>query len=396
MAAPGSLAADAASSARTRAEGALLAGRSTAVAGTEAAAMVDHQRSAPAVRSSPSAFGSPPDEAEAGVETAAGPTLASAPVGLETRAGAASSAAGPGSAAGADVAARAIAEASGPQQLMSGRRGKRGSASASSEPQVEVPDPARKVQRRARAIWEYDPPWLYLPHLPSRWESEEGGRHASTRARSPTMDTGSAGSDVVKRRRVVRATGDARPSATSTGIATQPEGGGVPAGASAERQEEDTRPALTSYDDPEGGLWDDGGWSPGGDRDEVAFEQPPSDGDGEEVPGGLTEAETAGAHTAGAATGGHPRRRRAGRGEGSGRRYASVEADPIDARDGMGHSLFITGSVVWCGLCGRYAARRLGAALKRQCPGRADGAASTQLVRLRAGRHPLTGKALLH
>ncbi len=349
---------------------------------------------APPAMPGTSAVGTPPAGAAAGMGTAAEAVSASAPTEAGGGAGAASSAAGCSAAEGADDSTGALVGSSGPQRIGRGG-GKRGSASASSDHQSETLDPARKVQRRARAIWEYDPSWLYLPHLPSRWEVEEGERQAHARARSPTMDMGSAGSSLAKRRRAAQVAGDAAPGLASAEVVAQAGSSEMPAGASTDRRHRgDNRPARTSYDDPEGGPSEEESWSGGGDRGEEAFEQPPSDEGGEGAPGGSTGAQAAAVHAAEAA-GRYPRRRRAGSGGTSGRRYASAEADPIDASDARGHSLLITGSVVWCGLCGRYAARRLGAALKRQCPGRAEGAASTQLARLRAGRHPLTGKALL-
>ncbi len=78
-----------------------------------------------------------------------------------------------------------------------------------------------------------------------------------------------------------------------------------------------------------------------------------------------------------------------------GRRYLGVHRDPVDAADDRGHHLRVTGPVVWCDRCARYASRRLGRALKAACSGEAKGAYSTRLLRLRAGRHPLTGDLLV-
>ncbi len=78
-----------------------------------------------------------------------------------------------------------------------------------------------------------------------------------------------------------------------------------------------------------------------------------------------------------------------------GRRYLGVKSDPVDAANARGHSLRITGPVIWCNLCGRYATRRLGKALKSDCSGTAGPAYVTRLARLRDGRHPLTGKFIL-
>ncbi len=78
-----------------------------------------------------------------------------------------------------------------------------------------------------------------------------------------------------------------------------------------------------------------------------------------------------------------------------GRRYSGVVNDPVDAADANGHSLRITGSVIWCAVCGNHAARRLGKALKAPCPGGATPANKTRLARLRQGLHPISSKPLV-
>ncbi len=78
-----------------------------------------------------------------------------------------------------------------------------------------------------------------------------------------------------------------------------------------------------------------------------------------------------------------------------GRRYTGVNSDPVDAADARGHKLRITGSVIWCCVCGNHAARRLGKALKTDCPGGASTANQTRLSRLKQGLHPLTSRPLL-
>ncbi len=88
----------------------------------------------------------------------------------------------------------------------------------------------------------------------------------------------------------------------------------------------------------------------------------------------------------------------AGRGrrkEGVGRRYTGLFADPADTLDASGHSLRITGPMIWCAKCGRYALRRVGKSLKSTCKGVAEGAYYTRLARLREGRHPLKNTALI-
>ncbi len=78
-----------------------------------------------------------------------------------------------------------------------------------------------------------------------------------------------------------------------------------------------------------------------------------------------------------------------------GRRYSGLLGDPVDSRDSRGHLLFISGAMIWCGTCGRYATKRLGRALRAPCPGEATGAYLTRLTRLRQGLHPLTGSRLV-
>ncbi len=67
----------------------------------------------------------------------------------------------------------------------------------------------------------------------------------------------------------------------------------------------------------------------------------------------------------------------------------------MDAEEDNGHSLFITGPVIWCGRCGRYAMRRLRRTLRNACVGEARAAYATRLARLRAGLHPLSGEQLV-
>ncbi len=78
-----------------------------------------------------------------------------------------------------------------------------------------------------------------------------------------------------------------------------------------------------------------------------------------------------------------------------GRRYTGIIGDPVDARDAQGHDLRITGPMIWCNRCGRYASQRLRRALKAECAGVATAAYATRLSRLRAGLHPLTGRNIV-
>ncbi len=78
-----------------------------------------------------------------------------------------------------------------------------------------------------------------------------------------------------------------------------------------------------------------------------------------------------------------------------GRRYLGIVGDPIDAEEDQGHRLYITGPMVWCGRCGRYAKHRLRRTLRRACAGEAGAAYATRLARLRAGLHPLSAEPLV-
>ncbi len=78
-----------------------------------------------------------------------------------------------------------------------------------------------------------------------------------------------------------------------------------------------------------------------------------------------------------------------------GRRYTGVVSDPVDTDGTEGHALYITGPIIWCDKCGRYATRRVRKSLKEKCLGLATGAYPTRLARLRAGRHPMTGEPIV-
>ena len=58
------------------------------------------------------------------------------------------------------------------------------------------------------------------------------------------------------------------------------------------------------------------------------------------------------------------------------------------------HTICKTGHVIWCRRCGRHAAVRLGVGLLKPCVGKAEGAHPARLVRLRDGRHPISGDPL--
>ena len=58
------------------------------------------------------------------------------------------------------------------------------------------------------------------------------------------------------------------------------------------------------------------------------------------------------------------------------------------------HVLTRTAHVVWCRVCGRHAATRLGIGLQRPCVGRATGAYPARIERLRGGRHPIIAELL--
>ena len=58
------------------------------------------------------------------------------------------------------------------------------------------------------------------------------------------------------------------------------------------------------------------------------------------------------------------------------------------------HKLRRTKQVVWCAVCGRHAAIRLGTGLLQRCRGHADGAYPARLRRLKEGRHPISGDVI--
>ena len=58
------------------------------------------------------------------------------------------------------------------------------------------------------------------------------------------------------------------------------------------------------------------------------------------------------------------------------------------------HLLRRSSQVVWCAVCGRHAAARLGRGLLNPCRGVATGGYPSRLARLRAGCHPMTGERL--
>jgi hypothetical protein len=62
------------------------------------------------------------------------------------------------------------------------------------------------------------------------------------------------------------------------------------------------------------------------------------------------------------------------------------------------HSLAFVGPIAYCVKCACFAQKRLGSRLKGQCvtpSGRAASAVAYRLTRMRAGKHPITGQALL-
>ena len=86
-----------------------------------------------------------------------------------------------------------------------------------------------------------------------------------------------------------------------------------------------------------------------------------------------------------------------GSGEGGGERSSSTPGTNNDAncgpkapvRYGRGHTLYRSGDMLWCSICGAYAAKRL-KSLKEPCTGAAGkGPRAGQLARLLKGEHPL-------
>ncbi len=189
----------------------------------------------------------------------------------------------------------------------------------------------------AYAIWMDDPAWLYLPHL--------------KRARPTDSSSSSCGGEVPQ------AGGSARKSGRLEGDAVQPRHSPSPRTTAASSS---CRPG----DAPTGNV---GSYAARGSKRPAA----PPDAPSEEAS-----------------------RRRIARPQAEdrpyGRRYLAQEADPVDAFDANGHRLAITGSLIWCLKCGRYAAKRLGKALTARCLEKADGVYASRLERLRQHRHPIT------
>ena len=76
---------------------------------------------------------------------------------------------------------------------------------------------------------------------------------------------------------------------------------------------------------------------------------------------------------------------------------ADAEVNQSSSQPGahVSHVLTRTASVVWCRVCGRHAAVRLGVGLKQPCPDIADGAYPKRIERLRARLRPVTAASLL-
>ncbi len=72
-------------------------------------------------------------------------------------------------------------------------------------------------------------------------------------------------------------------------------------------------------------------------------------------------------------------------------------ARPLATRDtsSRGHSLAVTGRLLWCTRCGCYATHRIGVGLKSQCLGRPRRGQEQRLAHLQRHRHPITGKLLM-
>ena len=91
-----------------------------------------------------------------------------------------------------------------------------------------------------------------------------------------------------------------------------------------------------------------------------------------------------------------PRREATGTPAGGGAALAATSPTaevPETQRPGAhaSHALRRTAHLVWCTLCGRHAAIRLGVGLQGECKGMADGAYPARLARLRRGCHPISG-----
>ena len=68
---------------------------------------------------------------------------------------------------------------------------------------------------------------------------------------------------------------------------------------------------------------------------------------------------------------------------------ATLATRTMEVQVGLGHSLYKSGPMLWCCICGAYAEVRL-KALKAPCTGAAgEGPRAGQLSRLLRGMHPL-------
>ncbi len=260
----------------------------------------------------------------------------------------------------------------------------------------------------ATPIWMRDPDWLYLPHLqhrhPPRQRSPSGhggdharaiGGHASERANAigddaaatshspsasstmawiPLAGTATGGETHLVHKRILQ--DSSVPSASSS---SSPGTWGTTARAVRRRTGEATvvgakRPALVQEATSR---------QVRARVSMAAAEVPGQGGDQRDVHHGGDNAEVPlpGAEVSSPLELARP----------CGRRYVAHVADPIDVADAQGHRLCVTGSLIWCAKCGRYAERRLGKALKSQCVGKAEGVYASRLEKLRGGRHPISG-----
>jgi len=84
--------------------------------------------------------------------------------------------------------------------------------------------------------------------------------------------------------------------------------------------------------------------------------------------------------------------------QGTSDKVSQMPKQGASSNGGRPHSLLVSGSIIWCGVCGSFTESRIGR-LKSTCrgpppPQLGSGGVRAQLQRLRAGRHPVSLQGL--